>query len=114
MAAQAERQVARSEHIFAVPKLSAEAQTQEERLKQGLQLRFVDQIIEMVELARRQRPDLPIIDRNSFSLTIPNLAGGGREPPDVVVVQSAGFIFTANMRDGTISVYGKESKVTMG
>ncbi len=106
MAAQAQRPVARSEHIFAVPKLSAEAQTQEERLRQELQLKIVDKINEMIELARKQRPDLPAIDRNGFSLTIPN--------SDVVVVQSAGFIFTANMRDGTISVYGKESKVMMG
>ena len=106
MAAQASRQITRDQNIFAVPRLSAEAQTQEEGLRHELQLRIVDKINEMVELARRQRPDLPPIDRNSFSLTIPN--------SDVAVVQSAGFIFTANMRDGTISIYGKESKVTVG
>ena len=106
MAAQAPRQIARDERIFAVPHVADATQAQENRLRQELQLRIVDKINEMVELARRQRPDLPVIDRNSFSLTIPN--------SDVAVVQSAGFIFTANMRDGTISVYGRESKVMVG
>lgn len=101
-----QRQAGRDERIFAVPKLAEGAEAQHEALRQEVQLRIVDKMNEMVELARGQRPDLPLIDRASFSMSLPNR--------DVVVVQSAGFIFTANMRDGSISVYGKDSKVTVG
>ncbi len=106
MAGQVQRPVARDERIFAVPHIADETQAEENQLRQQLQQRLVDKINEMVGIARRQRPDLPEIDPGNFSLTIPN--------SDVAVVQSAGFIFTANMRDGTISVYGKDSKVVMG
>jgi hypothetical protein len=106
MAGQAQRPVARDERIFAVPHIVEEAQAPQDRLREQLQQRLVDKINEMIEIARRQRPDLPTIDRANFSLTLPN--------QDVAVVQSAGFIFTANMRDGTISVYGRDAKVMMG
>ncbi|NYZ60727.1 hypothetical protein H0O01_03445 [Candidatus Micrarchaeota archaeon] len=106
MVGQAQRPVARDERIFAVPHIADETQAQQNRLREQLQHRVVDKINEMIEIARRERPDLPKIDRSNFSLTIPN--------QDVAVVQSAGFIFTANMRDGTISVYGRDSKVMMG
>lgn len=108
MVGQAPRQVpiTRDERIFEVPHIADETQAQKNRLRQELQQKIVDKVNEMIELAKNQRPDLPKIDRNNFSLTIPN--------SDVTVVQSAGFIFTANMRDGTISVYGKDSKVVMG
>ncbi len=101
-----QRQVARDERIFAVPRLAEGAEAQQEALRQEVQLRIVDKINEMVGLARRQRPDLPMIDRESFSMSVPH--------DEMAVIQSAGFIFTANMRDGTISVYGKDSKVMMG
>lgn len=89
-----------------MPHRAEETQAPQNRLREQLQQRLVEKINEMIGIARRQRPDLPAIDPANFSLTLPN--------QDVAVVQSAGFIFTANMRDGTISVYGRDAKVMMG
>lgn len=108
MAAQASREVTRDERIFAVPKLAEGAQIQEETLKQELQLKIVDTMNEMIDLARKHRPDLPKIDRNNFSMTI---LDDGK-----AVVQSAGYIDTVKTREGeeTLTIYGKDKKVVMG
>jgi hypothetical protein len=92
--------------LFSVPHRAEETPAPQNKPREQLQQKLVEKINEMIEIARRQRPDLPTIDRANFSLTIPN--------QDVAVVQSAGFIFTANMKDGTISVYGRDAKVMMG